>query len=76
MNREFERLAIIDHENHRLFIEDVDLDILEKNYHGEEEDYIKDNYTLSDNFSWEWIVVTEYTPIDEDTMDVEFTDLV
>lgn len=70
-----ERIAIIDHETHTLFIEDIDEDILEKKYGGEEEAYIKDTYDLSDNWSWEYIVHTEYIPIDDDPIVVEFEDL-
>ena len=70
-----ERIAIIDHETHTLFIEDIDEDILEKKYGGEEEAYIKDTYDLSDNWSWEYIVHTEYIPIDDDPIAVEFEDL-
>ena len=74
-SRQIERLAIIDHDNHRLMIEDVDMDILEDKYHGEEEDYIKDNYELGLNWDWEWVVVTEYFPVDDDPVEVEFTEL-
>lgn len=74
--KEFRRIAIIDHDNHRLLIEDVDADILEKKYNGEEEDYIKDNYELGENWEWEWVVVTEYYPIEDDPIEVEFSDLV
>lgn len=69
------RIAIIDHETHTLFVEDVDEEILETKYGGEEEAYIKDNYTLGDNWSWDYIVDTCYTPIDGDSIDVEFEDL-
>lgn len=48
------RLAIIDHESHHLFIEDVSDEALAK-YNGEEEAYIKDNYCIHDNFSWDYI---------------------
>ena len=40
-----ERLAIIDHDRHRLFIEDVNDEMLAK-YNGEEQAYIDDNYNL------------------------------
>lgn len=48
------RLAIIDNESHHLFIEDVSDEALAK-YNGEEEAYIKDNYCIHDNFSWDYI---------------------
>ena len=70
-----ERIAIIDHETHRLYIEDIDEEILNTKYNGEEEDYIADNYSLSDNWSWEYIVETEYIPMDEDPISVDFEEL-
>ena len=73
---EVERLAIIDHDNHQLFIEDVDVNVLNEKYNGEEEDYIKDNYELGENWSWEWVTVIEYVPTDEDPIDVEPSDWV
>lgn len=71
-----ERIAIIDHETHRLIIEDIDEEILESKYGGEEEAYIKDNYTLGNNWSWDYIVETTYFPIDWDGCEVDFEDLV
>ena len=41
-----ERLVIIDHETHRLYIEDVDEEMLERDYEGSEEAYIEDTYEL------------------------------
>ena len=38
------RIAIIDHDAHNLIVEDIDDEILESKYGGEEEAYIKDNY--------------------------------
>ena len=68
------RLAIIDHNAHTLFVEDVSEEALEA-YDGEEEAYIKDNYTFEGDFSWDWITDTEYIAESEtDPMDVEFTD--
>ena len=70
------RIAIIDHETHNLFIEDIDDDVLDEKYGGEEEAYIKDNYkNLGDNWSWDYIVQTTYYPVDEDGCDVDFEDL-
>jgi hypothetical protein len=71
-----ERIAIIDHDTHTLFVEDIDEDILNTKYDGEEEAYIKDNYPdIGEHFSWDYIVDTCYTPIDGDSIDVEFEDL-
>lgn len=53
------RVAIINHETHQLFIEDITDEMLEK-YGGEEEAYIKDNYTFEGEWSWEYIVDIEY----------------
>lgn len=70
-----ERIAIIDHDSHRLYVEDIDEEVLYEKYNGEEEDYIKDNYNLK-NFSWDFITETEYYPNDnDDPISVEFEDL-
>ena len=63
-----ERIAIIDHEEHALFLEDVDEDILQEKYNGEEEAYIKDRYDLSDNWSWDYITSIWYLPPKDDAM--------
>lgn len=70
-----ERIAIIDHDTHTLFVEDIDEDILNTKYDGDEEAYIKDNITdigFGENFSWDYIVDTCYTPINGDSIDVDF----
>ena len=71
-----ERLAIIDHNAHRLYIDDVSDETLEK-YNGSEEAYIQDNYTIEDNFySWDFILDAEYIYGDDPTpMDIDFDDL-
>lgn len=69
------RLAILDHSTHALFVEDVNDDILEWQYGGEEESYIEDNYDLKE-YSWDYIIDTEYYPeVDKTPIEVEFTDL-
>ena len=73
-----ERLAIIDHNNHNLYIEDVSDEALAK-YNGSEEDYIKDNYSIEGNFfSWDYITSAQYFPEgdDPDPVEVNFKDLV
>ncbi len=70
-----ERLAIIDHAQHALFIEDVDTELLAEKYNGEEEKYIKDNYELKEGFSWDYIVNTLYVKEDEDPREVNFEEL-
>lgn len=70
------RVAIIDHDTHTLFVEDINEEELEKLYNGDEEAYIKDNYSLSDNWSWDYIIDTEYYGIEnKDGIAVEFSDL-
>jgi len=57
-----ERLAIIDHDRHKLYIEDIDEDVLAE-LGGDEQKYIDENYKL-ENYSWDYIVDTEYIPED------------
>ncbi len=70
-----ERLAIIDHAQHTLFIEDVDTVLLAEKYNGEEEEYIKDNYEFKEGFSWDYIVNTLYVKEDEDPREVDLEEL-
>ena len=64
-----ERLVIIDHATHQVFIEDVPTELLEKYYDGEEEKYIEDNYNFDGDYSWDFItainIVTEEGDIEE-----------
>ena len=53
------RLAILDHDNHALYIEDINEEILEGQYGGDEELYIEDNHNLKE-YAWNWIVETQY----------------
>ena len=64
------RLVIIDHAAHTLFIEDVTDEQLAK-YNGEEEAYIKDNYTFEGDWSWEYVTDIEYIPADDDKLPME-----
>jgi hypothetical protein len=69
------RIAIIDHNEHDLIIEDINEQELEEKYGGDEQKYIDDNYDL-ENYSWDWITDTQYfAEGDPDPMEVEFTDL-
>ncbi len=64
-----EQLAILDHYNHTLIIDEVSDETLEK-YNGEEEDYIKDNYEFEGDWSWEWITdVVRYDTDGNETTD-------
>ena len=57
-------------------IEDINEEELATKYGGDEQKYINDNYTLSGDYSWDWIVDTEYYPEGQsDPLEVEFTDL-
>jgi len=69
------RIAIIDHASHELMIEDINEQVLEDQYGGDEQKYINENYTLSGDYSWDWITDTQYFPEGESVpVDVEFTD--
>ena len=37
-----ERIAILDHDEHKLYVEDIDEDVLNNQYWGEEERYIRE----------------------------------
>ena len=67
-----ERIAIIDHSNHRLYVEDIDDETL-ANYGGSEEAYINANYSL-EMYSWDYITDAEYFPagLDKDPIDIDF----
>lgn len=54
------RLAIIDHADHTLMVEDVNENELKDNYGGDEQAYIDANYTFEGDYSWDWIVDAEY----------------
>ena len=70
------RIAIIDHNEHELLIEDINEEVLEKLYGGDEQTYIDDNYDL-ENYSWDWITDTQYFPEGEtDPIEVDVKDLV
>lgn len=58
------RIAIIDHTNHTLFVEDVNEEILEDQYGGDEQKYIDENYNLKD-YSWDYIIDAQYFPESE-----------
>lgn len=52
------RIAIIDHSTHTLMVEDINEEILEEQYGGDEQKYINDNYTFEGKYSWDWITDT------------------
>ena len=57
-----ERIAIIDHDEHKLYIEDIPESILNEQYDGEEEKYIEDVYDL-EHYSWDYITDALYIPV-------------
>ena len=66
------RIAIIDHDEHWLYIEDIPDDILEKKYGGDEQKYIDDNYDI-ENYSWDYITESLFLPAGEyDFCDIDF----
>lgn len=70
-----ERIVIINHSSHRLYVEDIDMNVIEKDYNGNEEDYIRDTYNLSDDWTWDYIVDAQYIPLDSDPIDIPFEEL-
>ena len=68
------RVAIIDHEYHSLYVEDIDEEILNDKYGGSEQNYIEDNYDLRD-YSWDYIVDSTYFPKQFDPIDINYDKL-
>ena len=70
-----ERIAILDHDNHTLFIEDIPDEILDAPEWDDEEAYIRDNYDI-EHFSWDFIVESYYIPDDySDPIEIDFNKL-
>ena len=70
------RIAIIDHTNHTLFVEDINEEILEGQYGGDEQLYIEDNYSLKE-YSWDWITETQYFPeFDKTPIEINFEEMI
>jgi len=71
------RLAIIDHDTHTLYVDDVDEKELEENYKGDEQAYIEDNYVLLNNYSWDWVTdAIYYKKMYEIGIDIDFDKLI
>jgi len=69
------RIAIIDHTNHTLFVEDINEEELKKKYEDDEQKYIEANYNLED-YSWDWITDAEYFPeFEKDPIEINFKDI-
>lgn len=70
------RIAIIDHSAHTLYVEDIDEDVLENDYNGDEQAYIDDNYTFEGEYSWDYIVDAEYIPVFyKDPIEIDFDEI-
>ena len=55
------RIAIIDHVDHRLYVEDINNDVLNAEpYEGDLQAYIDDNYIFEGKYSWDYIVDALY----------------
>lgn len=70
------RIAIIDHTEHELIVEDINEQELEENYDGDIQKYIDNNYDM-EKYSWDWIIFTQYFEEGEScSVEVEFKNLV
>jgi hypothetical protein len=69
------RIAIIDHKNHSLMVEDINDEILEGQYGGDEQLYIDESYSLEE-YSWDYITDAQYFPESEKTpIEINFEDI-
>ncbi len=69
------RIAIIDHKSHALYVEDINDEILEGQYGGDEQLYIDENYSLEE-YSWDYITDAQYFPESEKTpIEINFEDI-
>lgn len=69
------RIVVIDHESHTLYVEDINDDILQGQYGGDVQLYIDDSYS-AENYSWDYIVDTQYIPEDDKTpVEINFEEL-
>lgn len=70
------RIAIINHDTHTLFVEDINDEILEGQYGGQEQNYIDKNYTFGGEYSWDYICDAAYFPDGEsDPIEIDFENL-
>ena len=72
-----ERIAILDHDRHRLYVEDIPDEIIDAPEWDGEEEYIKGNYAVN-NFSWEFITEAVYFPAQapyDDPIEINFEDI-
>jgi hypothetical protein len=66
-----ERIIIIDHADHKVYIEDLTDEKLAK-YDGSEQAYIDDNYTFLGDYSWDYVTEVNYLIDDYDKDDSYF----
>ena len=70
------RIAIIDHANHTLMVEDINEDELKEKYGDDEQKYIEENYTFEGKYSWDYITDAQYFPESEKTpIEINFEDI-
>lgn len=69
------KVAVIDHDSHTLYVEDINDEILQRQYGGDEQLYIGDNYS-TENYSWDYIVDVQYFPEGDKTpVEINFKEL-
>lgn len=69
------RIVVIDHESHTLYVEDINDEILQGQYGGDVQLYIDDSYS-AENYSWDYIVDTQYIPENDKTpVEINFEEL-
>ena len=56
-----ERIAILDHDEHSLYIEDIPDEVIDSPEWSGEEDYINANYDI-EHYSWDYITEALYLP--------------
>lgn len=70
-----ERIVIIDHNEHELYIEDIPDEVIDSPDWKGEEEYIRENYDVVD-FSWDFVVGSYYFPEDDKIpIKINFEDL-
>lgn len=70
------RIAIINHAQHTLHIEDIPIKVLEEEYNGNVEDYIRDKYLFMHELSWDYVTDVEYTPNGGEAFSIEPSDFI
>ena len=68
------RIAILDHDKRKLFVEEINDDLLNKVYGDNIERYIKYNHSIA-NYSWEYISRAIYVNENNTSIDIHFEDI-